>query len=838
MMDARTRALRKKAGLPDDEWGDMMALASSDAEGGINEAQKKVALSRLGSLDLAEPDDPGGVNVAQRKVAASRLASLPLADEEDPEITTPMESMAAARTRQHAERNRAATKAAFDDDPELTAPNAIGPTLSQVQAMRHAHRNKTARDAMFADDPALTPPVGPGIGPASVRTMQHAERNRNADPEMDAAKDGFYARLRAPAPVDQEMVDAEAGFYDRLRNQPPEGGVADAQAMRERYRDSRVGGQSGGSEPTKPFTPGIAPNTPKGLDIGLDESLPSRKAVASRRPAPRQPSDSPLFRGPPQVDMGRRASEEADAQLWAQSRGEPQDDLLTGPLYAEEIANSGAEYRAAHPQSAPPPYVAIDEFRQQAEENDKRLRGSASDASPANAPARAVVEPLIPPRGPDAGAVAAQNSRDVGQSMLDKVRNLRSRRDAAGDYRWIDRLGEDLYAAGTGKKPSYAAFDAMQAGLDEGIKNVGADAASDAKVAASDPNSDASKNARDFWRRNFKTPIADTMSASDLMAMLPSMKQADATRKVDATIEDTTSKIGRRTSQNEFDVKKGAAVDAKKDDIATDNTRADEVARLNAEVAQGRLTLDEARASFAEWAKRKDIEQAAKNETGRMTRDTNNPAKGVTVGADGKPVEKWSSADDGALRSLSTRLQKLDDPHIILKHIRSIYGDGKTPSLGFWERLSAKHLGGFGLDTNKAEYANTVTNFRDIVEKARTGAAAANRETAAYDRILGMGLFQDPKLLPRAIELFTQKLDTDIAAIEAGYRPKIVEQLRKSDTGNLLPGAPVVPTPVPSQPQDAVGVVTLVDEDGIEYENVPRAKANEYLKKPGFKVKE
>lgn len=443
-------------------------------------------------------------------------------------------------------------------------------------------------------------------------------------------------------------------------------------------------------------------------------------------------------------------------------------------------------------------------------------------------------------------------------SLLDRIASLRKKRDTMNQSGWIDRVGSNLFGALTGQKPNYSFAEGLKKDNADALANVGGDMAADAKLASADPKSDVSRRAREFWRANFKsTPIADDASADDIKGMLSFQKQGDSTRKVDAVVTDTESKVGRRESQNELDAKKGVGIDAKIQDALADNAR------------QGGEATSRAADRIADNAQNK-ANEGGKNArfAGKLSADTE-----YRAGVLGNQDESRESREKLAREGMASRervagfareaaVARANEARAFSREMKDLsllpqLAKAATPvaeavtALADFDKMfpdlpdvlkaapdlleSIVALAPWGLGSNVTDketqrYQVARDSVRALMQKAQTGLAGSEKELADIRERYGAGVFSDPDKFLLALPAIASALKAKLMATEAGY-PTVRGQYRAD--GGVSSADPVLNKPFAGGTADKVSVQLADGTTG----KIPREKLEEWKKRhPDGKV--
>lgn len=128
-------------------------------------------------------------------------------------------------------------------------------------------------------------------------------------------------------------------------------------------------------------------------------------------------------------------------------------------------------------------------------------------------------------------------------------------------------------------------------------------------------------------------------------------------------------------------------------------------------------------------------------------------------------------------------------------------------------------------------------NFRDIVEKARTGAASNGGETKTYDAILGMDIGSSAEAFRGAIGRFAESFQTELRTYERGARGEALTRYLPTDDPDSVPHSNagvfrIYAAQPPAGGPSAGGVIRMRAPDGtieeVPPESVESALADKY----------
>lgn len=110
-----------------------------------------------------------------------------------------------------------------------------------------------------------------------------------------------------------------------------------------------------------------------------------------------------------------------------------------------------------------------------------------------------------------------------------------------------------------------------------------------------------------------------------------------------------------------------------------------------------------------------------------------------------------------------------------------------------WSRAVSNLPGGWGtwLATDKGlAITREVQNLRDVVRRARSGAAITAAEEADYLRLLDDAALADPRALSTGLDIVRREVGQKLADINAGFDPAVVQ--RYQERGGTTANSPVV----------------------------------------------
>jgi len=134
----------------------------------------------------------------------------------------------------------------------------------------------------------------------------------------------------------------------------------------------------------------------------------------------------------------------------------------------------------------------------------------------------------------------------------------------------------------------------------------------------------------------------------------------------------------------------------------------------------------------------------------------------------------------------------------------STTGGASASGADAWSRAIVNAPGGFGswLSTDKGiALTREVQNLRDVVKRARSGAAITDAEEASYLRLIDDAALSDPRALAVGLDIVRREVQQRLVDLNAGYDPAVVQ--RYQERGGTTAQSPIIagtsaPTPTPT----------------------------------------
>jgi hypothetical protein len=208
--------------------------------------------------------------------------------------------------------------------------------------------------------------------------------------------------------------------------------------------------------------------------------------------------------------------------------------------------------------------------------------------------------------------------------------------------------------------------------------------------------------------------------------------------------------------------------------LAEQRRRADEDRLMKQKLDAARLLTEQRKAEAYGQEKAISPEEARlKNAKAAQIEDKVRHADEERQAANLQRAYSAGRALQGEAKDLSKRLEKYAGLYRSLVDFNNdypgvTYGASDMPELNIADRIKADIGWTSGLENEKQKLVMMAMDFRDKVEKARTGASARGEETKTYDAILGMGLGSSPEQLARGIKMFANEARTKIATAYQG----------------------------------------------------------------------
>lgn len=296
----------------------------------------------------------------------------------------------------------------------------------------------------------------------------------------------------------------------------------------------------------------------------------------------------------------------------------------------------------------------------------------------------------------------------------------------------IGRAGAMVNEAISGARYDRGAYDGLEAEADRPVT----DLAARAEVARQD------------WQ--------DTGAAQDRQARLQGFEDDRADRSAQRALE-----MARDTRGQQERVE-----DATRSDAAREQSRQDAAAARGQQQRQWEAEME---------LKRKDAEAKA--------------ARGPGGAAGLPPEERLAKATAGA--KVSPIVSSLERIEQLLPGSTS--GGAQSGGADAWSRTVTNLPGGWGswLATDKGlSLTKEVQNLRDVVKRARSGAAITDQEEQAYLRLIDDAALSDPRALAIGLDVVRREVGQKLADINAGFDPAVVQ--RYQERGGTTAQSPIV----------------------------------------------